>query len=57
MNDAFSILVVAEGFQRQSKQRWFFFGEHDRDLPFRRAMDPRICPTLFPAIEISLRFF
>jgi hypothetical protein len=27
------------------------------DLPFRRAMDARIGPALFPAIQIYLRFF
>ena len=57
MNDAFSVLVVAEGFERQRQQVRFFFGEHGRDLPFRRAMDARVGPALFPAIQIRLRFF
>ncbi len=35
----------------------FFFAEHDRHLPFRRAMDARVGPALFPAIQIRLRFF
>src|SRR5271155_783674 len=47
MNDAFSVLVVAEGFQRQGEQVRFFFGEHDRDLAFGRAMDARVGPALF----------
>ena len=56
MNDAFSVLVIAEGFQRQRKQVRFFFGEHGRHLPFRRAMNARIRPAFFPAIQIRLRF-
>jgi len=57
MNDAFSVLVIAEGFQRQGQQVRFFLGEHDRHLPFRRAMDARVGPAFFPAIQILLRFF
>jgi hypothetical protein len=57
MNDAFSVLVIAERFQRQRQQVRFFFAEHDRNLPFRRTVYTRICPAFFPAIQISLRFF
>src|SRR5258708_15492340 len=57
MNDAFSILVVAEGFERQCLQRWFFFGEHRCDLSFRRAVDARIRRMRFTTIEMRLRFF
>jgi hypothetical protein len=57
MYDAFSVLVIAEGFQRQGQQVRIFLGEHDRHLPFRRAMDARVGPAFFPAIQILLRFF
>src|SRR5208282_1537823 len=57
MYDALTVLVVAEGFERQRKQRWFFLVEHGCHLPFRGAMNARIGPTFFPAIQISLRFF
>jgi hypothetical protein len=57
MNDAFPILVIAEGFERQSKQGGFFLGEHGRHLSFRGSMNARICPTFFPTIQINLCFF
>jgi hypothetical protein len=44
-------LVVAKGLNRQGQQRWSFFGEHGRDLPFGRAMDARIGPARFPLIK------
>ena len=31
------------------------FREHCRDLPFRGAVDARIGPALFPAVEVCLR--
>src|SRR2546429_4512101 len=52
MHDAFSVLVIAERLQRQGEQVRFFFGEHGRDLSFGRAMDARVGPTLFPAVQI-----
>ena len=56
MHDAFSVLVIAERLQRQGEQVRFFFGEHGRDLSFGRAMDARVGPALFPAVQIGLRF-
>src|SRR5215469_10843232 len=56
VNDTLPVLVVTERFERQRKQEWFFFREHGRDLSFGRAMNARISPTLFPAIQIRLRF-
>lgn len=38
MHDAFPILVIAEGFNRQRKPERFLFDEHDRDLPMRVAL-------------------
>ena len=57
MNDAFSVLVIAERFQRQRQQVRFFFGEHGRNLPFRRTVYACVSPALFPAVQIRLRFF
>jgi hypothetical protein len=57
MDHAFSVLVVAEGFERQRLQVRFFFEEHGCDLAFGCAMDAGIGPALFPAVEIRLRFF
>jgi hypothetical protein len=57
MNHPFSVLVVAERFERQRQQVRFFFEEHDGNLAFGRAVDTSVGPTLFPAVEIRLRFF
>src|ERR1700741_109130 len=57
MNHAFPELVVAELFERQWQQVRFFFEEHGDNLAFGRAMDTSVGPTLFPAVEIRLRFF
>src|SRR5439155_307175 len=54
--DAFSVLVIAEGFQRQGQQVRFFFSEHGCHLALRRAMDARVGPALFPTIQIKLCF-
>jgi len=37
MHHTFSVLVVAEGFERQSQQVRFFFEEHGGDLAFGSA--------------------
>src|SRR5215831_11161590 len=50
MHHAFSVLVIAERFQRQWQQVRFFFCEHDRHLSFRRAMDACVRPALFPTV-------
>jgi hypothetical protein len=57
MDHAFSVLVVAEGFQRQWQQVRFFFREHGCNLTFRCAMNALVSPALFPAVEIRLCFF
>jgi hypothetical protein len=56
MHHPFSVLVIAERFQREWQQVRFFFGEHGRHLSFRRAMDARVRPALLPAVQIRLRF-
>jgi hypothetical protein len=57
MHDAFAVLVIAEGFDRQGQQERLFFRKHGGNLAFGGAMDARVSPALFPAIEISLSFF
>ena len=57
MHHPFAVLVIAERFHRQREQGWFFFREHGRHLPFRGAVDARIGPVRFPAIQIGLRLF
>jgi len=47
--------VIAEGFDRQWKQRRLFFRKHRGHLPLPRAVDARIGPSQFPLIEIGLR--
>ena len=57
MHDAFAVLVITERLQRQWKQERFFFGEHRRHLPLRRAVNARIGPARFPLIQIRLSLF
>src|SRR3979411_1949357 len=56
VHGAFAILVIAEGFDGQRQQGRPLFGEHGRDLPLGGAVDARIGPTLFPVVEVGLRF-
>src|ERR1700689_1214211 len=53
---ALAVLVIAKRFQRQWQQRRTLFGEHRCHLPFGGAMNARVGPALFPAIQIRLRF-
>ncbi len=57
MHSALSVLVVVEGFEWRGQQGRFFFGEDGCDLSFRRALDPRVRPALFPVIQVSLGLF
>ena len=57
MHRALAVLVIAEGLDGQRQQRRSFFGEHRRDLPLGGAVNARVGPALFPAIQIGLRFF
>jgi hypothetical protein len=52
-----AVLVIAEGFERQRKQRWLLLGEHGRNLALGSAVDASVGPALFPAVQIGLRFF
>jgi hypothetical protein len=52
---AFAVLVIAESLDRRWEQRRTLFSEHCRNLPFRGAMDARVGPALFPAVQIDLR--
>src|ERR1039458_9764889 len=55
MDGAFSVLVIAEGLDRQRQQGGSFFGEHGRDLPLGGAMDARVGPVRFPILQVGLR--
>ena len=57
MYRSLAVLVIAKRFQWQRLERRFLFSEHRGDLTFGGAMNPRIGPAFFPAIQMSLRFF
>ncbi len=57
MYRSLAVLVIAKRFQWQRLERRFLFGEHRGDLTLGGAMNPRIGPAFFPAIQIGLRFF
>jgi hypothetical protein len=47
--------VIAKRLEGQRAERGLLFGKHHGDLAFRRAVDARVGPVRFPAIEIRLR--
>ncbi len=47
--------VIAKRFERQRAERGLLLGKHRDDLAFRRAVDTRVGPVRFPAIEVGLR--
>ena len=57
MHRALAILVIAEGLDGQRQQRRPFFGKHRRHLTLGGAVNARIGPPLFPAIQVGLRLF
>ena len=57
MHRALAVLVIAERFDWQRQQRRFFFREHRGHLAFGGAVNARVGPALFPAVQIGLRFF
>ena len=57
MHDAFAVLVIAKGFQREWQQRGLLFRKHRCDLPFGGAVDAGVGPALFPVIQVGLGFF
>ena len=55
MDRALAKLVIAKRLDRQRPERRAFFGKHYGDLALRGAVDARVGPVGFPAIEIRLR--
>ena len=55
MDRAIAEAVVAKRLEGQRPQGGPFFGKHRGDLPLRRAVDARVGPVRFPAIQIRLR--
>src|SRR5262245_34764194 len=49
--------VVAKRLKRQRAECGLLLRKHRGDLPFGRAVDPRVRPVLLPSIEIGLRRF
>jgi len=56
VHDAFAVLVITKRLQRQQQQDGFLFRKHGGDLPLGGAVDARVGPALFPAIEVGLGF-
>ena len=48
---------AGERLTRQRRQRGLLFGEHRGNLPLDCAMDARVGPVGFPAIQIRLGLF
>ena len=55
MHRALAEAVVAKRLERQRAERGLLLGKHRGDLALRRAVDARVGPVRFPAIEIGLR--
>ena len=55
MDRALAEAVVAKRFERQRPERRPLLGKHRGDLALRRAVDARVGPARFPAIEVRLR--
>jgi hypothetical protein len=51
----FAVPVIAKRFEREWAEGRLLFGNHRRDLPLRRAVDPRIGPARLPPIQVCLR--
>ena len=47
--------VIAKRLERERAERGLLLGKHRGDLALRRAVDARVGPVRFPAIEIRLR--
>ena len=52
---AFAVAVIPKRFERERTERGLLLGKHHGDLPLRRAVDARVRPARFPAIQIRLR--
>ena len=55
MHRAFAEAVVAKRFERERPERGPLLGKHHGDLALRGAVDARVGPVRFPAIQIRLR--
>ena len=55
MHRADTEAVIAKRFERERAERGLLLSEHRGDLAFRGAVDPRVGPVHFPAIEVRLR--
>ena len=55
MHRADAEAVIAKRLERQRAERGLLLGKHRGDLAFRRAVDARVGPVRFPAIEVRLR--
>ena len=55
MDRALAEAVIAKRFERERPERRLFLGKHRGDLALRRAVDARIGPARFPAIQVRLR--
>ncbi len=54
MYRALAVVVIAKRFDRQRPERQLFLRKHHGDLPPGRAVDPRVGPPCFPAIQIRM---
>ena len=52
---ALAVAVVAKRFERQRAQLGLLLGKHERHLTLGGAVDARVRPAFFPAIQIGLR--
>jgi hypothetical protein len=57
MDRALAVPVVAKRLERERSERGSFLGKHRGDLSFRGAVDARVGPARFPAIQVRLCFF
>jgi len=55
VDGALAVPVIAKRFERQRAQVRLLLGKHHGHLPLRRAVDTRVRPARFPAIQIRLR--
>src|SRR4030095_6396909 len=53
---AFAVAVIPKWFEWERTERGLLLGKHHSDLPLRRAVDARVRPARFPAIQVRLRF-
>jgi hypothetical protein len=57
MDRALAVPVIAKRFERERPECGSFLGKHRGDLSFHSAVDARVGPARFPAIQVRLGFF